>query len=471
MIAIREKRLQDIKRATEKDDTLTQLKSIIMNGWPEHHASLTPAIKPYFSYRDELTVQDGLVLRGLRIVIPISTRKEMKDKAHSGHVGINACIRRAKDLIYWPGMSKEIRQYVECCDICSSMPDKQAKEPLIVHETPSRPWEKVATDIFTVHNRNYLLTADYFSNFFEIDYLPDMTSGTVIAKLKHHFARYGCPVTVVSDDGTQYTSDIFKSFSESWGFEHCISTPGNSQSNGLAESHVKIAKKLMIKSAKAKEDPYLAILNYRNTPTENMDTSPAQRLMGRRTLTTIPTSDELLRPQYNTESSYAQKLSKQETMSDKHINRKSLKPLSIGDNVHMQPVQSQDKDWKPAVVTKVLDKRTYEVERNGRTYRRNRRLLRRSNSNVPPPVSLDISYKSHSEQSANDTTKSSKDNTNVVPTEKIQTPPKNSENSVNDSKMCDANTKPINVKVSTPAPKQSYVTRSGRVVKPNTKYA
>ena len=106
-------------------------------------------------------------------------------------------------MVYWRGVSKEIRQFVESCDTCASMPDKQSLKPLVMHEMPSRAWEKVATDIFTIDTRNYLITVHYFSNFFEIDYLLDTTSETVIAKLKHHFARHGIPDKVVSDGGPQ----------------------------------------------------------------------------------------------------------------------------------------------------------------------------------------------------------------------------------------------------------------------------
>ena len=192
-IAIKDHRLQEIRSATERDESLMQLKSIAMTGWPSHRAS------PYHDYRDELTVQDGIVLRGHRVIILTSMRREIKEKLHAGHLGINSCIRRAKDTIYWPGISKEIRQFVESCDTCASMADKQAPEPLIVHDMPSRTWEKIATDIFTIEGRNYLLTVDYFNNFFEIDFLENTTSETVISKLKHHFARHGIPDKVVSD--------------------------------------------------------------------------------------------------------------------------------------------------------------------------------------------------------------------------------------------------------------------------------
>lgn len=63
---------------------------------------------------------------------------------------------------------------------------------------------KVGTDLFQIDGRNYLVMVDYFSNFIEIDFLPDTLAKTIIAKMKHHFARHGIPDTVVSDGGLQY---------------------------------------------------------------------------------------------------------------------------------------------------------------------------------------------------------------------------------------------------------------------------
>ena len=115
------------------------------------------------------------------------------------------------------------------------------------------------------------------------------TSEAVIAKLKHHFARHGIPDKVVSDGGPQYTSQSFKNFSRKWCFEHVMSSPGNSQSNGCAEAHMKIAKRIMRKCLLLKQNPYLGLLNWINTPTEGLGSSPVQRGFGRRTKTLLPT--------------------------------------------------------------------------------------------------------------------------------------------------------------------------------------
>ena len=148
---------------------------------------------PYFNYRDELTNQDGIIYRGDRIVVPKALRQDMKNRVHAGHLCINSCLRRARDLIYWPGMSAEIRQHVETCGTCATYANKQPQETSVITGIPDRPWKKVATDMLNWAGDEYLVTVDYHSGFFELDKLNDITSAAIIEKLKAHFARHGSP--------------------------------------------------------------------------------------------------------------------------------------------------------------------------------------------------------------------------------------------------------------------------------------
>ena len=170
------------------------------------------------------------------------------------------------------------------------------------HEPTDRPREKVPVDICNLDNKDYLITVDYFSNFLEIDSLRDTKASTCVRKLKSHFARNGIPDVVISDNRPQFTSSEFVQFRREWGFEHRTSSPGHQQANGQAESAVKTAKSILRKAKKSKSDTYLKILAARNTPTEYMDSSPVQRLLGRCTKTQLPITAELLKPQHvNTE--------------------------------------------------------------------------------------------------------------------------------------------------------------------------
>ena len=123
---------------------------------------------------------------------------------------------------------------------------------------------------------------DYYSNFWVIDKLPtDAKATTVIAKLKDHFARYSIPDQVVTDNGPQFKSQEFANFAAAYEFEHTPTSPYNSKGNGKVESAVKTAKRLLHKATDAGTDPYLSILDHRNTPIQGMESSPAQWLINR----------------------------------------------------------------------------------------------------------------------------------------------------------------------------------------------
>ena len=381
MTPVKDALLAQIKTETQSDKSLCMLMSTIMKGWPDRRDDVPSEARLYFNYRDELTCQDGILLRGNRIIIPLSLRAEMKQRIHTGHLGINACLRRARDILYWPGISTKVREYVESCTICAESSDKQSAEPLIMQEVPDVPWIKVAMDIFTIKGRNYLLTVDFMSSFFEVDLLLDMQSETVINKVKQHFARHGIPSTVVTDGGTQFTSQQFKDFGSRYGFTHNISSPGNSQANGCAEAHVKVAKRIMKRCAKAKEDPYLGLLNWRNTPTEGLSTSPAQRLFGRQTKTILPTTKNVLQYEHSAEQKAAKEGRKQQ-VADRYIHRRELKPLGVGAKVRVQPTQPGKHEWEEGLVMEILPKRNYCVKTNTGKKLRNRRLLRPVKSNT-----------------------------------------------------------------------------------------
>ena len=191
-------------------------------------------------------------------------------------------------------MTAEIKEYVSQCEACRKYETKQPKETLMSHELAERPWEKIGADLYTIDGKDYLIVVDYFSNFWEIDHLPDTKASTTIKKLKCHFARQGIPDIVISDNGPQFACDKCAHFASEWGFEHCPGSPGHQHTKGKSEAAVKDAKRLLRKEKETDGDLYLAVLALRNTPTEAMDTSPTQRLLGRRCKTQLPTTTELL---------------------------------------------------------------------------------------------------------------------------------------------------------------------------------
>ena len=350
---------------------------MIKHGWPLNKKHLPDQLRAYFSFKEELSTRGGLILRGEKIVIPQSIRQTMKERVHSAHIGIQGCLRRAREAIYWPGMTLEIKDFVSRCTICLEHGRKQSKETLKSHDIPHRPWQNIACDMMEFKGRSYLVTVDTFSDFIECDRLSDKRANEVIRVLKSQMARHGLAEKVMTDNGPPFNSAEFKQFAETFDFKHQTSSPGYPQSNGKAESAVKILKNLMIKAEADGRDVYLALLDWRNTPTEDIGSSPAQRLFGRRTRTLLPSSNQLLKP--DAIRGVANKLAGRQQKQAVYYNNgaKDLPVLREGDYVYMPPAPGQSK-WKSASVIKCLGHRSYLVKTDdgGGVYRRNRRHLR-----------------------------------------------------------------------------------------------
>lgn len=327
------------------------------------------------------------------MVIPSSLHSSIKEKVHSSHMGVESCLRRARECVFWPGMSAEVKQMIEICPTCRKFEVSHQKESLMPHEVPSRPWQRVGVDLFELYNRAYLVCVDYYSNFWEVDHVTSTTANAVICKLKSYFARYGCPDVVVSDNGPQFDCKEFAKFASDWEFEHCPTSPYNSKANGKVEAAVKTAQSLLRKSRDAGTDMYIALLDYRNTPTQGLDSSPVQRLMNRRTKTLLPTKRSLLQPRVFYPEKEKRKLQEKQEGQERLYNRKTkdLQPLEEGDVVLMKPFKLGQREWKKAVVTKRVDERSYDVEeQEGEgVYRRNRCHLRKTKEPVSDPHTPD----------------------------------------------------------------------------------
>ena len=279
-LPIPDTKLTIMKEATAKDTQLIKVIQTIKDGWPDNKHSLPKGVEEFWNFRSELSVLHGLLFKGEKLVIRKVLRQEMLTRIHTGHLGIEKCKRRARDLLFWPRMNAQIEDVVSGCSICSENAIANQKEPLINRKIPLRPWEVVATDLFTVNGLDYLLVVDFYSRIPEIEKLENTSSATVISKLKSIFARHGIPAEVVSDNGPQHTSNEFKKFVSDWDFKHNTSSPRYPQSNGLAEKYVQITKRLIEKARKDGRDPFLSLLEYRNTPIDKRP-SPAQLLMSR----------------------------------------------------------------------------------------------------------------------------------------------------------------------------------------------
>ena len=164
-------------------------------------------------------------MKGPKTVIPKSLQKDYITILHRGHPGSESTKRRARGIVFWPTMTEDIEKETTTCPVCNSTKPHQQKEPLKLHPVPDLPWSTVGTDIFEWNGQHYLVIVDSYSGWFEIDLLRDLTANTVITKLKRHFSVHGSPHKLISDNGTQFTSQRFTDFALAWDFSHVTSSP------------------------------------------------------------------------------------------------------------------------------------------------------------------------------------------------------------------------------------------------------
>ena len=117
-LPITTQKLEQFKVEVNADTVLQKLSETVKQGWPERKLMVDPVIREYWSIKDEINVQDQLPLRRERLIVPATLRTEMLQKIHENHLGIEKCKRRARDILYWPGMNNKIAQMVARCEVC-----------------------------------------------------------------------------------------------------------------------------------------------------------------------------------------------------------------------------------------------------------------------------------------------------------------------------------------------------------------
>ena len=129
---------------------------------------------------------------------------EMLKTIHSSHLGIEKCKQRTRDVLFWLGIISQVQDTVSNCTICNMYHRSNAKEPLLPHEIPHRPWARVRTDLFELNNQPYLILVDYYSGFIEVNLLRGTTSKQIITYCKSQFSCHGIPDILITDNGPQF---------------------------------------------------------------------------------------------------------------------------------------------------------------------------------------------------------------------------------------------------------------------------
>ena len=374
-INVSDEKKAEFKAEIEKDPQLNKLKRVIIDGWPNDKNKINEIIRFYYKFKNELFVEDDLIFLNERIIVPRALQKYILKLLHRPHLGIEKTRTRAKSLVYWPQLNADIENMIIKCSSCQKYRSSNIKEPMISHKVPNYSYQKIGMDIFEYENKNYLVVSDYYSRFLDILPLRNKTANEVVNKLKVNcFAIHGIPREVVTDN-VPFNSFYFKNFCIDNDIKLTTISPTYSQANGFAEKAVNISKNILKKCNEEKIELWSALLEYRNMPLKEINASPCELLMSRKTRTLIPARSDLFMPRIvpNINENIKFKNAKQKFYYDK--NSKVKNKFDKGEKIWLKDIK---KGWIKASISSVdSNPRSYWIQlENGTVLRRNSSVLR-----------------------------------------------------------------------------------------------
>ena len=365
--------LQEIRRQGDEDETYQRVIKEVELGWPGRGKSYAGDLRKFYTQREKLTTKEGIVMREDKVVIPQGLVKDMLERIHRGHQGIEKCKRRAVTNMWWPNMRQDIEDYVNKCNVC--IKERRRKHyPLQTSELPRKPWECVGSDLFEFKGRDYVIAVDYYSRWIEVAELANKTAEAVVKKLKSIFGRFGVPMRLRTDNGPCFSGDFFAEYVREYRIKHQTSSPHYPESNGLAERCVQTVKGMW----KKESDKNLALMIYRATPLES-GVSPAELLMARKIRTNIPTSspNDAVDCEHFEEKDVSLKR-RQKRNADRRRRAKQPDNLQEGDIVWVK-CKKGDEGKRGIILKKREEPYSFDVRVQGHTVRRNRSHLKKLN--------------------------------------------------------------------------------------------
>ena len=277
-----------LENEMSKDPMMQALKHQIIKGWPHSRSECSKNLQEFWNYRDELSVLDGLVLKGSCIVIPESCRDEILDQLHEGHFGIDRTKLCARDSVYWPHINKDIECLVKTCDLCQEHSRRNDKDLIVPSDIPIQAWLTVQTDLFTLDGQSFLLVVDVTSQFPVVRILKNEMTTSVINALKGIYCDFGLPKTIISDNGPCFRAAEFCEFLAKFGIVTETISSYNHASLGSAEWMVQTVKQIMVKNP---QNAWLGMLIFKATIIPEVQKSPSKMLNSCKYRTNLPMID------------------------------------------------------------------------------------------------------------------------------------------------------------------------------------
>ncbi len=370
--------LRELQEAARSDDEYQALLTHLQSGTD----ALPERLRIFKHAIPELSIApENVILYRQRLLIPRTFRREVLKRLHASHQGINRSLRRARQSIYWPGMTSDVTSTIEACDACQTHLPSQAQEPSLSDTLPTRVFEHIAADFFESNNKHYLAMVDRYSGYPLIAaFTSPPTAAATIDRLKQVFTTFGCPTRLFTDGGRQFTAQETQDFLQRWGVAHRLSTAHYPQSNGLAESAVKALKTLLVKTrGRFSSDAFNeGLLELRNTPRAG-GKSPAEIVFGHPVRSRLPVHHSAFDERWLVAmEAHDHKMSKLQEQAHEAYDKQARKLPYLAIDALVRLQDPKTKLWdKTGIIVSRGRFRDYRVRLpSGRCYWRNRRFIR-----------------------------------------------------------------------------------------------
>ena len=368
--------IEKLKDSTQRDPILATVYQLTQQGWPHQRRHVPRLARRYWDFRDKLSTDDGMLLKGPRLIILGELQEEYLSRLHEGHLSANKVQENAKQHMYWTGIDADIEDYTKRCQECIKR-SQVPKEPLQPHDIREGPWRKLGIDYFTFDGNSYVLICDYFSKF-PFLYRAKTTFWSLRDRLIDLFSIEGYPDEIVSDNGPPFQSKEFAKFLSGLGIKHTTSSPGYPRSNGFIERHIQTVKNMLSKSSNTWSFQEV-LADLRTTRIGMGLPSPAEILHGRNLTTRVQAEIDI-----KAIRSVLQERQLKMTLDHNSGRRaKKARPLVVGERCH---VLGPGNKWIDAFVTGITDSgRSYEtqVEATGKQLTRNCSHIRPRSPDIP----------------------------------------------------------------------------------------
>ena len=339
-----------IAEHTKKDKYLMEIMHFTRTCWPENVSS---DFKPFKDRAVELSIQEGCLMWGQRVVIPQELRKNVIAILHEGHVGIAKMKALSRCFVYWPNLDKDIEEVSKTSEKClvnSNSPPEIRGHPWL---TPSKPWERIHLDFAeSFMGTNFLVIIDAHSKWIEVYEQPKLTTENTTENLLRCFATYGFPRQIHTDNGRAFTSELFENFMKTRGIKHTTSSAYSPKTNGLAERAVQVFKQKMRKNSGTRHEKLMDfLLHYRITVQQTTNRTPASMMFGRELRTRI----DLVQPEPG-----------RKEISEAIRPWEEERFFTCGDSVLARDfVSGKGQRWRTGTIVARLGRFKYEVLLNG----------------------------------------------------------------------------------------------------------